>query len=222
MTVYFHTIPSQRIIDAWPHLTQWGRDTITDISRKAEAYGGWPTNGQLQLVLKLLDEAEGRSTRPAQAKLDLTRVTTMFDKAAETLKRPFVIFATYKPHPDPILAAQGKQVVDVEFRVSQAPATGKNPGSLYVKRAGEYQGKIARDGTFSAARDAHPGMVEALRAFAADPARAALAYGQATSNCCFCARELTDQRSVDAGYGPICASRFGLPWGLGVNCEEVA
>jgi len=191
-----------------------------DILRKAERYGD-VTDRQHDYVDALLRKVEPRQDAPPvrlAVTLDLTRVTTMFDKAAETLKRPFVIFATYKPHPtDP-----KKQVVDVEFRVSQAPATGKNPGSLYVKRAGEYQGKIARDGTFSAARDAHPGMVEALRAFAADPARAALAYGQATSNCCFCARELTDQRSVDAGYGPICASRFGLPWGLGVNCEEVA
>src|SRR4029077_1472945 len=159
--------------------------TAVDILTKATRFGD-VTDRQHAYVDSLLRKAEG-GPRSERSPIDLTRVTAMFDKAAETLKRPFVIFATYKPHPDPVLAARGKQVVDVEFRVSQAPSTGKNPGSLYVKRAGEYQGKIARDGTFSAARDAHPGMVEALKAFAADPARAALAYGQATSNCCFCA-----------------------------------
>jgi hypothetical protein len=194
--------------------------TAIEILTKAAAYGDL-TDRQHAYVVDLIGKA-GTTMPRSRPTIDLSRVNLMFDTASATLKRPFVIFATYKPHPDPILAAQGKQVVDVEFRVSQAPATGKNPGSLYVKRAGEYQGKIARDGTFSAARDAHPGMVDALQAFAADPARAALAYGQATSNCCFCARELTDQRSVDAGYGPICASRFGLPWGLGVACEEMA
>jgi len=38
-------------------------------------------------------------------------------------------------------------------------------------------------------------------------------YGIKTGNCCFCSKELTDHRSVEAGYGPICAERYGLPWG---------
>jgi Family of unknown function (DUF6011) len=206
------------LVEAMTLLGDRAPATARDILVRAAAYGD-VTDRQHAYVVDLIGKAgaAGPRSRPT---IDLSRVNRMFDTASATLKRPFVIFATYKPHPDPILAAQGKQVVDVEFRVSQAPATGKNPGSLYVKRAGEYQGKIARDGTFSAARDAHPGMVEALTAFAEDPARAALAYGQASGSCCFCARELTDPRSVTAGYGPICADRFGLPWG--VVCEEVA
>ena len=34
--------------------------------------------------------------------------------------------------------------------------------------------------------------------------------------CCFCSTELTDDRtghSIDRGYGPICANKYGLPWG---------
>jgi len=34
-----------------------------------------------------------------------------------------------------------------------------------------------------------------------------------TGNCCFCRRELTDKRSTEVGYGPICADHFSLPWG---------
>ena len=38
-------------------------------------------------------------------------------------------------------------------------------------------------------------------------------YGDETHNCCFCGLELTDERSTSAGYGPICAGKYGLPWG---------
>jgi len=44
----------------------------------------------------------------------------------------------------------------------------------------------------------------------------AAALGHSTSYCCFCSRHLKDQgegRSVEVGYGPVCAAKFGLPWG---------
>ncbi len=28
-----------------------------------------------------------------------------------------------------------------------------------------------------------------------------------------CGLDLTDERSTSAGYGPICAGKYGLPWG---------
>jgi hypothetical protein len=31
--------------------------------------------------------------------------------------------------------------------------------------------------------------------------------------CCYCNLPLEDKRSKDVGYGPICAGRWGLPWG---------
>lgn len=47
----------------------------------------------------------------------------------------------------------------------------------------------------------------------ADPIAAAKLSGKLTSCCSFCSRELTDELSVKAGYGPICAEHWGLPWG---------
>ncbi len=37
--------------------------------------------------------------------------------------------------------------------------------------------------------------------------------GQATGVCQFCGRELTNAESMRRGYGPVCAERWGLPWG---------
>jgi hypothetical protein len=44
-------------------------------------------------------------------------------------------------------------------------------------------------------------------------AEEAAAFGHATGCCVFCARELTDDRSVHVGYGPVCAANNALPWG---------
>ena len=44
-------------------------------------------------------------------------------------------------------------------------------------------------------------------------AEQAAAIGHLTHHCCFCSLELTDGRSIDVGYGPVCASNNGLPWG---------
>ena len=38
-------------------------------------------------------------------------------------------------------------------------------------------------------------------------------FGHAHGHCVFCALELTDERSVAVGYGQVCASKRGLPWG---------
>lgn len=38
-------------------------------------------------------------------------------------------------------------------------------------------------------------------------------FGELYHHCVFCGLKLTDRRSEDAGYGPICAEKYGLPWG---------
>ncbi len=38
-------------------------------------------------------------------------------------------------------------------------------------------------------------------------------WGHRHGRCVFCSLPLTDARSVDVGYGPICAGHHGLPWG---------
>lgn len=59
------------------------------------------------------------------------------------------------------------------------------------------------------------GMRDIARARRATPAEAA-DLGHHTSHCCFCGIELSDEgegRSVEVGYGPVCARKNGLPWG---------
>jgi hypothetical protein len=59
-------------------------------------------------------------------------------------------------------------------------------------------------------RDCTDEVVELLRKLAADPHRVAAEYGNRFSECCFCGLPLKDDRSVAAGYGPVCAKNYGL------------
>ena len=56
------------------------------------------------------------------------------------------------------------------------------------------------------------GFAQPLRTIAADPTAAAVKHGKVSGCCCFCARPLTDAGSVEHGYGPTCAEKYGLPW----------
>jgi hypothetical protein len=42
-----------------------------------------------------------------------------------------------------------------------------------------------------------------------DPLNAAIRYGKVSGSCSCCGRELTDPKSIEAGIGPICATKFG-------------
>lgn len=96
-----------------------------------------------------------------------------------------------------------------EFVFSPAPATGKNPGAIYVRHSdGSYLGKVAGSRLFTVAA-VSPEVEREIVSVAADPLNAAIAYGKRYGKCSVCARTLTDEASVARGIGPVCAERFG-------------
>lgn len=101
----------------------------------------------------------------------------------------------------------------IEYVLSVAGATSRNAGNIYVKTNDNYAGRIDPEGNFHVAKG-HPESVAVyLRTFAQNPAAEAAKYGKLTGNCSFCHRPLSDLRSTNVGYGPICAQRYSLPWG---------
>lgn len=92
------------------------------------------------------------------------------------------------------------------FRFSLAPVTGKNPGAIYVKKDGEYLGKML--GGKLLARCTEEAMTQVL-GIAADPLGKAIEHGKLTGRCAVCNRSLKAEDSVGRGIGPICAEKFG-------------
>lgn len=87
----------------------------------------------------------------------------------------------------------------------------KHPGTYYVKSgkrwADTYYGKITNN-RFFAARDCTN--EAAILAVLNDPAAEARKAGKKTGRCCCCGRKLTNDNSIAAGIGPICAGNFGF------------
>jgi uncharacterized protein DUF6011 len=82
---------------------------------------------------------------------------------------------------------------------------------LFVRLDDEYAGRIA-DGRFVARSVDGDAALAPLRALLESPLGMLADLGRASGTCCYCGRELTDPRSVTHGYGPVCASQYGLPW----------
>jgi len=130
-------------------------------------------------------------------------VLTLFSKAHEHLKYPKIRLSL--PDGSPIaLAIAGDRA--------------KFPGSINITDGGRYgentwYGRVHADGRYDASRRAVPAVEELLCTLAGSPEQTAAAYGKLTGNCCFCHKSLTDERSTDVGYGPVCADNWGLNWG---------
>jgi len=75
-------------------------------------------------------------------------------------------------------------------------------------------GRITADGAWDQRhKEVDERMADALSKLAMDPVGTVAMYGRLSGKCCFCKKQLTDAPSVDAGYGPVCAKRWGLAWG---------
>lgn len=76
-------------------------------------------------------------------------------------------------------------------------------------------GRIDRDGKFTISPK-FPNTTairDKLRELSSDPLGTATKHGRLMGRCCFCNIRLTDERSTQMGYGPVCADSFGLDWG---------
>lgn len=79
-----------------------------------------------------------------------------------------------------------------------------------------WYGRVYPDGRWQEGRgspEANKAVEGLLTRLASDPEKVATEYGRLTGNCCFCSRKLSDERSTEVGYGPVCAKKFGLNWG---------
>lgn len=140
------------------------------------------------------------------------------------------LFAQAGRHAVVVLRTSGGR----DFRLSVAGERSQNPGHINVTDTSKsfesrvWFGRITPAGGWVSSRkvavDELRAVEAALAEFNADPAKAAAEYGHAVGSCCFCGRELTDERSVTVGYGPVCAERWSLPWGEvpgKLSCQEV-
>jgi hypothetical protein len=154
-------------------------------------------------VKKLSDRLTAPPTETSTATLgDTAALKALFDRAAAKIKFPKIQFS------EPGRADLLKLYV--------AGPRAKVPGSFTVVTSGSeraYVGRITADGSWHPGASAGSSVASVLSRLLADPVGFLADNGKQLGSCCYCAIELTDDRSIAAGYGPVCAKKWGLPWG---------
>lgn len=163
---------------------------------------------QMAWVKRLIDRAHGQEEERETIEIGgFNGIADLFNKAKVKLKWP-KINLSYR--------VNETQTV-YSIRLSMAGERARVPGSINVVNAdtGEWYGRILQSGKFEKSpRCTVPSRIDMLlKTFAQMPVQTAKAHAELTGNCCFCKQTLTDERSVQAGYGPVCADNYGLPWG---------
>jgi len=175
------------------------RDTVE------EQFPGQAEENLPQVKVRSAQEAEARAQ--IEAEIQIPTIFAMFARAvAAGLSRPTIRL--------------------IDFSMAMAGGYSNYRGQVHVTNGKKYgapdnlwYGRI-KDGAFFSSNKCTPEVIERLRGWELDPmslVRDALAYAHNTGCCSYCGLELTDARSVTVGYGPICASHWGLPWGDAVD-----
>jgi hypothetical protein len=188
----------QKLQAAIPHLSEKDKEFAQNLMEWIETKGGWSPN-QEKWVKILIEKAEPKPEAVKVGQID--GIIELFVKAKQHLKYPAIVLTA---------ADNG-----AEIRVKPAPATGSNPGCIYVHYETQYAGKITPGGEWVPLKsvNANGFIYSMLKMLAADPAGVASAQGKMTGKCCFCNSKLTDPKSTSVGYGPVCAQHYGLPHG---------
>ena len=149
-------------------------------------------------------------TRPVSRDVQLpsgsfSRVKAMFDLAhSNGIEYPKLRFIT----------SGGKQI-----QLSVCGEKSRTPGAVNVTSVAAayhmrtWHGVVMEGDTFRKSSDCTDAVADFVWQFFAYPDAVATAHGLKTGVCCFCARKLTDERSVYMGRGPVCSAKWGLPYG---------
>jgi len=99
-----------------------------------------------------------------------------------------------------------------ELKLSLAGAGSKAPGSIQIVVRDIWVGRVETDGRVVGDSLLQNDVLgHYLLTIAGNPAEAAKAYGALLCRCSFCGLALADAGSVEVGYGPVCAKKWGLP-----------
>lgn len=162
---------------------------------------GYLSDRQEPWVTKLIEQIE--NPPPPPMKIDFRRVFEYLHKAKNLGSKGRVW----------LVDADGQPVV-----LSIAGEFSKMPGTINVTDGGpfgdnQWYGRIGIDGMFTPSKQCRDEVIAVVTQFDEEPIETAKHYARVTSRCTFCGTQITSEESLAVGYGPICASRYGLPWG---------
>lgn len=160
---------------------------------------GWLSDKQVraarsaQAKIQQNKENRAKEIEASKVEVDLTSIHDMF----ETARQSKLKYTKYR--------AEG-------LVLSPASPNSRNAGAIYVVRIGDeqYLGKVLESTFHPIVRACTDDDKAALLRIAEDPKESAIRWGRKTGRCSCCGRELTNAASIEAGIGPICATKWGF------------
>lgn len=120
-----------------------------------------------------------------------TEIFTIFNRAAKHLRYPAIN----------IVSKDGRRI-----RIYRA-----TNGYIAIKVDGEYVGKlVSADAQITLYSEKE--LLPEIDTLMSNPISESALQGREYGRCCFCKRALDNEGSIQHGYGPICAEKWGLPW----------
>jgi hypothetical protein len=186
-------------------MTERDINYITDVVRIFNKYGSL-TDKQFTWVKSIIARCEQGPQTPEVAivdVIDVSGILLMFANASMKLKRVKITL-------------QDSTAQKVVFK--KAGEFSKYAGHILITDGGKYGqnkffGTISSDGRVVPTRYMTDTIKDLIKEFSLNPEAVAAASGKLTGSCCFCSKPLDDERSLEVGYGPICAKHYGLAWG---------
>jgi hypothetical protein len=169
---------------AWIVANANGFEFAASMREAVQRWGGL-TEGQLAAVQRCIDRNKARAAeqqRKPAASASLTRLHTVMQKHAK-------------------------------FYAGKLTLSRRNADQLVWIKHADAEKVIGKIDGAALTLWQRPGIdldyVRAMLAeFEADPLGAAKRFGKLSGRCCSCGRDLTNDGSIDAGIGPICAGKF--------------
>lgn len=199
----------EKMWEAIPEMTKKDRSFAEDLYQNYLTRGSL-TFRQWEWVSKLTDRVRG--VEPIYGSFD--PILVMFRLAgAHGLKKPKVrllskedryVQLNFKP------GEKDEKTVDVYVDGWQGHGHRKFAGWIHKDRIVPYSLDRMTDDVRNVIQD-----------LALDPLGTAKAMAGKLGVCMYCGQRLSDDRSKKAGYGPICADHWGLPWGDEDDQEKI-
>jgi len=158
-------------------------ELCVDLASKLERYGSFVSQRQAEFAAKLVEWSQPRAAAtPAPSQLRTERLH-------EVMQRHARFYAG-----DVTLSRKNQdQLVWIKHAAAEK-VIGKIDGGAVTlwNRPGVDMAEVR----------------DLLVEFEGAPLQAAMKYGKLSGRCCSCGRDLTDPDSIEAGIGPVCATKF--------------
>lgn len=168
--------------DAYDRRRDTRADTCRDIAGKVAKLGGFYSDAQRDFAEKLVQWSTFRSTTSgAPSGVPVNNLFKVMQRHAKFYAGDLVLS---RRNADTLVWVVWKDTVCGKI----------SDGQFHL-----FASKIGPDAETVRAR---------VMEFNADPLAAAIRYGKLSGVCCSCGRDLTNDKSIDLGIGPVCREKF--------------